>query len=48
MARAVAESLFGVLKRECVSRVRYRTREEARADLFQYIEVFYKRIRRHG
>ncbi len=45
---AVVESFFGVLKRECVNRVRYRTREEARADLFEYIEVFYNRKRRHG
>ena len=45
---AVVESFFGVLKRERVIRVRYRSREEARADLFQYIEVFYNRKRRHG
>ena len=45
---AVAESFFGILKRERVNRVRYRTREEARADLFKYIEVFYNRKRRHG
>jgi putative transposase len=45
---AVAESFFGLLKRERVNRVRYRTREEARADLFEYIEVFYNRKRRHG
>jgi len=31
-----------------VNRMRYRTREEARADLFEYIEVFYNRKRRHG
>ncbi|NNJ74264.1 MAG: IS3 family transposase [Anderseniella sp.] len=42
------ESFFGALKRERVNRVRYRTREEARADLFEYIEVFYNRKRRHG
>ena len=36
---AVVESFFGVLKRERVNRVRYRTRDEARADLFEYIEV---------
>ena len=36
------------LKRERVNRVRYRTRDEARADLFDYIEVFYNRKRRHG
>jgi len=45
---AVIESFFGVLKRERVNRVRYRTRDEARADLFEYIEVFYNRKRRHG
>ncbi len=45
---AVVESFFGVLKRERVNRVWYRTREEARADLFEYIEVFYNRKRRHG
>jgi putative transposase len=45
---AVAESFFGLLKRERVNRVRYRTRDEARADVFDYIEVFYNRKRRHG
>jgi putative transposase len=35
---AVAESFFGVLKRERVNRRQYRTRAEARADLFDYIE----------
>jgi len=45
---AVVESFFGILKRERVNRVRYRTRDEARRNLFQYIEVFYNRKRRHG
>lgn len=45
---AVVESFFGALKRERVNRVRYRTREQARADLFEYIEVFYNRKRRHS
>jgi putative transposase len=45
---AVAESFFGLLKRERVNRTRYRTRDEARADIFDYIEVFYNRRRRHG
>ena len=45
---AAVESFFGLLKRERVNRVRYRTRDEARADLFDYIEVFYNRKRRHG
>ncbi len=45
---AVVESFFAALKRERVNRVRYRTREQARADLFEYIEVFYNRKRRHS
>ena len=45
---AVVESFFGLLKRERVHRTRYRTREEARADIFNYIECFYNRKRRHG
>ena len=45
---AAVESSFGLLKRERVNRVRYRTRDEARADVFDYIEVFYNRKRRHG
>lgn len=45
---AVAESFFGVMKRERVNRSRYRTLDEARADIFDYIEVFYNRNRRHG
>ena len=35
---AAAESFFGVLKRERVNRRHYRTRAEARADIFEYIE----------
>jgi len=45
---AVVESFFGALKRERVNRVRYRDRDEARADIFEYIECFYNRKRRHG
>ncbi len=45
---AAVESFFGLLKRERVNRVRYRTRDQARADVFDYIEVFYNRKRRHG
>lgn len=44
---AVAESFFGLLKRERVHRRRYRTRTEARADLFDYIERFYNQQRSH-
>ena len=45
---AVVESFFGLLKRERVNRRRYRTRDEARADIFEYIESFYNRKRRHS
>ena len=38
---AAAESFFGVLKRERVNRKHYVTRAEARADVFEYIEMFY-------
>ena len=36
------------LSRERVNRTRYLTREEAQADVFDYIERFYNRKRRHG
>jgi putative transposase len=36
------------LKNERVHVARYRTRQEAVADLFEYIEVFYNRRRRHS
>ena len=45
---ACVESVFATLKRERVYRRRYRSRAEARADLFDYIEVFYNRQRRHS
>jgi putative transposase len=45
---AVAESFFGLLKRERVNRRNYRTRAEARADVFDYIERFYNRQRGHS
>ena len=45
---AVAEGFFGLLKRERVNRCRYRTRAEARVDVFDYIERFYNRRRRHS
>ncbi len=38
---AAAESFFGMLKRERVNRRQYRTRVEARADVFDYIERFH-------
>ena len=45
---APTESFFNSLKNERVHGTRYATRDEARADLFEYIEVFYNRKRRHS
>jgi len=45
---AVVESFFSSLKKERVWRRIYRTRQEARADLFDYIEMFTYSRRRHS
>ena len=45
---AVAESFFQLLKRERVKRKIYKDREAARRDIFDYIEMFYNPVRRHG
>lgn len=45
---AVMESFFGTLKKELVSFARYATRAEARVAIFEYIEVYYNRQRRHS
>ena len=45
---APMESFFGTLKSELVHHRQYRTRAEARSDLFFYIEAFYNRRRRHS
>jgi len=45
---AVAESFFGTLKNELVCHEDYRTRLQARQSLFEYIETFYNRRRRHS
>ena len=42
------ESFFASLKTEHVHPVRFRTREEAKAAVFDYIEVFYNRQRLHS
>ena len=42
------ESWFNSLKNEWVFHRRYQTRDEVKADLFDYIEVFYNRKRRHS
>lgn len=45
---AVAESFFHTLKTELIYQRKFKTREEARHVIFEYIEVFYNRIRMHS
>jgi transposase InsO family protein len=45
---AAMESFFHSLKTECIHHERYVTREDARKSVFDYIEVFYNRRRRHS
>jgi putative transposase len=44
---AVAESFFSLLKTERIKRKVYKTRNEARSEIFNYIEFFYNPTRRH-
>ena len=44
---AAMESFFSSLKKEKIRRHIFRTRELAKAELFDYIEVFYNEVRRH-
>ena len=45
---AVAESFFKTLKRELVKERSYGTRDEAKQDIFKYIELYYNRVRMHS
>lgn len=45
---AVAESFFSALKKERIKRRIYPTRQAASSDVFDYIEMFYNPLRRHG
>ena len=45
---AVAESFFATLKRELADGADWQTRDEARTAVFEYIEVWYNRQRRHS
>ena len=45
---AAMESFFSSLKTERISNKTYRTRNEAKADVFDYIERFYNSKRRHS
>ena len=42
------ESFFHTLKTDLVMHSDYKTRDQARASLFEYMEVFYNRQRRHS
>ena len=44
----VAESFFQLLKRERIKRKIYTSRQDARSDVFDYIEMFYNAKRRHS
>jgi putative transposase len=45
---ACVESFFGTLKRELIHHRQYSTRDEAKREIFEYLEVFYNRQRRHS
>ena len=45
---APTESWFATLKRELVYRTSYTTHAEARQDIFEYIEIWYNRQRKHS
>ena len=45
---AVAESFFATIKKELIHRYRFKTRRQAAAAIFEYIEVFYNRVRIHS
>ena len=48
LENAPMESFFSLLKTEMVHRTKFHTRREAKAALFEYIEIFYNRQRRHS
>lgn len=45
---AVSESFFHTLKTELTHHQRFKTREEAKTAIFEYIEIFYNRVRMHS
>ena len=46
--RPIAESFFHTLKVELVHENKYKTREEAKSNIFRYIEQYYNRTRLHS
>jgi putative transposase len=45
---AAMESFFGSLKEECVGNTIYPSHEQAKRALFEYLEIYSNRIRRHS
>ena len=45
---AIAESFFKTLKRELIKERHYRTREDAKQEVFKYIELYYNTQRMHS
>jgi len=45
---AVMERFFGTLKRECTAQMYFATHQDARTALFEYIEAYYNRVRKHS
>jgi len=45
---AVAESFFATPKKELVYQTRFASQDDARVRVFEYIERFYNRVRRHS
>ena len=45
---AVTESFFHTLKTELIFDKKYSSREQAKSDIFKYIELFYNRTRKHS
>jgi len=45
---APSRSFFGTVKQELIHHRQYRTRKEARQEIFEYLAVFYNRQRRHS
>ena len=45
---APMESFFATLKKELIHHERYETRQAVRRSLFEYIEIFYNRVRKHS
>jgi putative transposase len=45
---AAMESFFATLSKECIDRVRFQTRQQARSAIFEYLECFYNPVRVHS